>query len=205
MEICEIKLISKSRTQKLVVSDPSPPAQEVVREKEANKEEGRGSTTGGAGNITLTSSQFKEFLDSVMSARGTVPVGEVVRGVRNRDKEVDRIVKNIAPFSEGGNLVNYISGLETQLREREIEEERWKCWLISYLRRSQTRRQLPSGRVRITTILKKIVLTQYGRSLRTIGAQMFPKRRAHIRDRRELAQFVHDEVTRVSMLCTTAE
>ena len=53
--------------------------------------------------------------------------------------------------------------------------------------------------------IKKIVLTQYGRSLRTIGAQMFPKRRAHIRDRKKLAQFVHDEVTRVPMLCTTAE
>ncbi len=95
------------------------PAEEVVREKETNKEEGRGSTSGGARNITLTSSQFKEFLDSVMSARGTVPVGEVVRGVRDRDKEVEHIVKNIAPFSEGGNFVNYISGLETQLRERE--------------------------------------------------------------------------------------
>ncbi len=116
-----------SSVDRLLDSVMTPPAEEVVREKETNKEEGRGSTTGGAGNITLTSSQFKEFLDSVIR--------------------------------EGEDYDN----------------------------------------------IKKIVLTQYGRSLRTIGAQMFPKRRAHIRDRRELAQFVHDEVTRVSMLCTTAE
>lgn len=88
---------------------------EEVRERERERDEKDSSigATGGTDTrntfITLTTTQFQQMLRTAKSSSPSRDSGV------DKEREYNRVVKNIASFTEGGNLTKYIAGLETQL------------------------------------------------------------------------------------------
>lgn len=111
----------------------------------------------------------------------------------DREHKYDKIIRTFAPYTEG-NLTRYFAGLESQLEERNIPQEYWKRALLSKLPSNivdKASTALANGDDYL--IVKDQIITNCGRTLREIGSQMFPRRSAHMRDRRELAKFIVDE------------
>ncbi len=128
---------------------------------------------------------------------------ERLREEREINREYDRVINSLTRFTEG-DLVRYIRSLESQLEEREVPQELWRRALLSRLPSEVLDRASSAIENTVEYLeLKDEIVSNYGKSLRTVGAQMFPRRPPVVKDRRELAKFVVDEVRRVSSFCTT--
>lgn len=128
-----------------------------------------------------------------------------MREEREQSREYDRIIKSFSNYTDG-DLVRYIRSLETQFEERELPQELWRRALLSKLPSQVLDKASTAIESRADYIdLKDQIISNFGRSLRTVGSQMFPRRTPMVKDRRELAKFVVDEVRRVTSFCPTVE